>query len=60
MAGSSIAARVGVEGVADAASVAGAQGTGDLTVGGDVSSWDLANELIDLIKEVHVLGVLTA
>ena len=53
---SSIAARVSVEGMADTTGVAGAESSGDITVGGDGACGDLADEGIDLGEEVHKLN----
>lgn len=48
-----IAAWIGVEGMADAAGVAGAQGAGEVPVGGDFTFGDLSNKRVDLGEEVH-------
>ena len=44
-----------MERVTDAASVAGAERAGDVAIGRDVTFWDLADEIVDLGEEVHVL-----
>lgn len=53
MAGCRVAARVSVEGVADATGVFGAQSLSNIAVGGDVTLWNLANESVDLLEEGH-------
>ncbi len=53
MARCEIAARIGVEGVADTPSIAGTKSTGDLAVGGDIACGDLLDERIDLGEKIH-------
>ncbi len=55
VAGGQVAARIGVEGMADTASITSTKSVGNLAVGGDFALGDLTNELVYLIKEVHNL-----
>lgn len=48
---------VGVEGVANTASIPCPKGAGDTTIGGDTTGWDLPNEGVDGVKEGHRLSV---
>lgn len=44
---------VRVQSVADTTGVAGTQGLSEVTVGGDLTFWNLTNESVDLLKEIH-------
>lgn len=58
--GGNLAAWVGVEGVADPTRVAGAEGTGNVAVGGDVACGDLLDQRVNLIKKSHIVVLLQA
>lgn len=53
MAGSSVAAWVSVESMADATGVFGTQSLGNVAVGSDVACGDAMDKSVDLLEEVH-------
>lgn len=58
MAGSQISVWVGVESVADTASITGAESPSYFTVGGDITFWYLADESVDLVEKIHISIIL--
>lgn len=54
MARGEIAVWIGVESVADSAGVAGAYGSREVAVGGDITFGDHANEFVNLLEKVHI------